>query len=60
VLLSISVDAGEETDISTVQDAKILLEMMLSRKRYRDTNAIKFIKERYRARHSAKISHSRL
>ena len=60
VLLSISVDAGEETDILTVQDAKILLEMMLSRKRYRDKDVIKFIKERYRARHSAKISHSRL
>jgi len=36
VLLSISVEAGEETDILTVQDAKILLEMMLSRKRDRD------------------------
>ena len=57
VLLSISIEAGEETDILTVQDAKILLEMMLSRKHYRDKDVIKFMRDRYKARHSAKMSH---
>jgi SRSO17 transposase len=56
VLLSISIDVGGETDILTVQDAKLLLEMMLSRKHYRDKDVIKFMRERYKARHSAKMS----
>ena len=57
VLLSISIDVGGETDILTVQDAKILLEIMLSRKHYRDKDVIKFMRDRYKARLSSKISH---
>jgi SRSO17 transposase len=59
-LLSISYEVGEDTDFLTVQDVKVILEMILPRKHYRDKELIKFINDRYKARHSAKMSHYKL
>ena len=59
-LLSISYEVGEDTDFLTVQDVKVILEMILPRKHYRDKELIKFIDDRYKARHSAKMSHYKL
>jgi SRSO17 transposase len=57
MLLSIAFEAGEDTDLLTVQDAKAILEMILPRKHYRDKDVIKLINDRYKSRHSAKMSH---
>jgi SRSO17 transposase len=59
-LLSISYEVGEDTDFLTVQDVKVILEMILPRKHYRDKELIKFINDRYNSRHSAKTSHYKL
>ena len=59
-LLSISFEVGEDMDFLTVQDVKLILEMILPRKHYREKDLIKFINERYNDRHSAKISHHKL
>ena len=57
VLLSFSIELGEEIDFVTVQDIKLILEMILPKKRFRDKDIIKFIKQRYKERQSAKMSH---
>ncbi|NTV27933.1 MAG: IS701 family transposase [Methanothrix sp.] len=59
-LLSICFELGEDTDILTVQDIKAILEITLPRKRYRDKDLTKLINDRYKARHSAKMSHYKL
>jgi len=59
-LLSISFEVGEDADFLTVQDVKLILELILPRKHYREKDLIKFINERYNDRHSAKISHHKL
>ena len=60
MLLLIAFEAGDDTDLLTVQDAKAILEMILPRKHYRDKDAIKLINDRYKSRHSAKMSHYKL
>ncbi|MHB8120238.1 MAG: hypothetical protein ACYDHX_16210, partial [Methanothrix sp.] len=42
-LLSISFEVGEDMDFLTVQDVKLILEMILPRKHYREKELIKFI-----------------
>ena len=60
MLLLIAFEAGDDTDLLTVQDAKVILEMILPRKHYRDKDVIKLINDRYKSRHSAKMSHYKL
>jgi SRSO17 transposase len=59
-LLSMCIELGEDTDILTVQDIKAILEIILPRKRYSDRDLTKLINDRYKARHSAKMSHYNL
>ena len=47
-------------DFLTVQDVKLILEMILPRKHYREKELIKFINDRYNSRHSANMSHYKL
>jgi len=59
-LLSMSCEVGEDVDFLTVQDVKLILEMILPRKHYREKDLIKFINDRYICRYSAKMSHYKL
>ena len=59
-LLSISFEVGEDMDFLTVQDVKLILELTLPRKHYRQKELIKFINDRYNCRYNAKMSHYKL
>ncbi|MBN1235553.1 MAG: hypothetical protein JW999_05815 [Methanotrichaceae archaeon] len=52
-----SYEVGEDMDFLTVQDVKVILELILPRKHYRDNDIVKFVNERYNSRHRAKMYH---
>jgi len=50
---------GKKTDLLTVQDVKEILEVILPKKKVDENEIIKIIKEKHKARVSARRSHHR-
>jgi SRSO17 transposase len=59
MLLSISVESGDEMDCLTVQDVKVMLEYLLLRGRFAEKEVLRILKYRIQSRNSAKMSNHR-
>ena len=58
-LLMMVMDLGKKAELLTVQDVKEILEVILPKKVIRKKEILKIIKEKHRARYSARMSHHR-
>ena len=58
-LLMLNLQMGKETDLLTVQDVKEILEVILPKKMVDENEIIKIIKEKHKARDSARRAHHR-
>jgi len=58
VILMLTIDMGKSAPLLTVQDAKEILEVILPKKTITDKEIL-IIKEKHRARYSARRSHHR-
>jgi len=58
-LLMLNLQMGKKTDLLTVQDVKEILEVILPKKKVDENEIIKIIKEKHKARDSARKSHHR-
>jgi len=58
-LLMLNFQMGKKTDLLTVQDVKEILEVILPKKKVDENEIIKIIKEKHKARESARRSHHR-
>jgi SRSO17 transposase len=59
VILMLTIDMGGRAPLLTVQDAKEILEVILPKRTITDKELLGIIKEKHRARYSAKRSHHR-
>jgi SRSO17 transposase len=59
MLLSISVESGDEIECLTVQDVKVMLEYLLLRGHFVEKEVLRFLKYRIQSRNSARMSNHR-
>jgi len=59
VLLSISVESGDEMDGLTVHDVKAMLEYLLPRKHFDENGVVRMLESRIKSRNSVNMSNHR-
>jgi len=59
LILMLTIDMGKRAEFLTVQDAKEILEVILPKRKVGKREIIRLIKEKHKARESARRSHHR-
>jgi hypothetical protein len=59
VILGLNIDMGKRAPLLIVQDVKEILEVILPKRTITDREILDLIKEKHRARYSARKSHHR-